>query len=404
MATSWGQRRALGKKYSIDPALLYELEKLERQYELAPGREALALNAEQFSKSQALSAEQFSKNLEYNTEQANLNRAEREEANRQAGKSSMIGTAGNVLTTAATLRAMTKEKGEPFFGKWGGSKPADGTVSWTQSTPEQIQATYPKTVTPATTDMATSTTGMGVGSAGAEGFVPGVTGVESAATAGSEGFVPGVTGVETTGGSTVGSTVSSVAGPVAIVTAAEGVKGSYGALAKGWEQKDFGEKARSAPVAATNLWPFEQMGGTGRDFFKEAGRIEQQLMSPIDAILGIDNPGGAGNIFGIRNDGGTVICTELHRQGIMSDEIFEADKAFGKRQDLETLKGYHSWAIPLSNLMRKSKLVTWIITPIAMAWADNMAGKPNVLGVFLNKIGIPICRFIGKRSLEVAHG
>jgi len=48
--------------------------------------------------------------------------------------------------------------------------------------------------------------------------------------------------------------------------------------------------------------------------------------------------------------------------------------------------------------------VTAIIAPIALAWAEDMAGKPNRFGAFLNKIGVPVCRFIGSRILEVSHG
>jgi len=64
--------------------------------------------------------------------------------------------------------------------------------------------------------------------------------------------------------------------------------------------------------------------------------------------------------------------------------------------------GYHSWGILLAGLMQKSKLVTWIIKPIALAWAENMAymegvtNKRNLFGAVIHSIGMPLCRAIGR--------
>lgn len=93
MATSWGQRRALGRRYSQDPALAMELERLEKEYALIPSREARLLERERLSQQQS----------QY-------------DQNRQDAKlSGITGTVANVGTTAAMMRAMTKAPGEPFF-------------------------------------------------------------------------------------------------------------------------------------------------------------------------------------------------------------------------------------------------------------------------------------------------
>lgn len=99
MGTSWGQRKALGKRYGQDPALLMELERLQKEYDLAPGREARALQASQFDRSLAQQQSQF------DTNQAN------------AASAGQAGTAVNLATNAAMIRALTMEKGEPFFGR-----------------------------------------------------------------------------------------------------------------------------------------------------------------------------------------------------------------------------------------------------------------------------------------------
>ncbi len=59
MPVSWGQRKVLGRRYSYDPALAYELARLQNEYNLAPGREARGMQASQFTQSQEQQAGQF---------------------------------------------------------------------------------------------------------------------------------------------------------------------------------------------------------------------------------------------------------------------------------------------------------------------------------------------------------
>jgi len=101
----------------------------------------------------------------------------------------------------------------------------------------------------------------------------------------------------------------------------------------------------------------------------------------------------------------TVICTELHRQGFMPDEIREADEEFGRMISMtspETMIGYHYWAIPIVNLMRKSSLFSRIVWFVAKHWAYQMAyemgtvSKGNPVGKVLMGLGILISKSIGK--------
>ena len=103
--------------------------------------------------------------------------------------------------------------------------------------------------------------------------------------------------------------------------------------------------------------------------------------------------------------GGTVICTELHRQGFMSDEIREADERFGRMISAtspETMLGYYYWSIPIVNLMQKSRLFTKIVWVVARPWAYHMAyemgtlEKDNLLGKILMKVGGFVSKTIGK--------
>lgn len=106
--------------------------------------------------------------------------------------------------------------------------------------------------------------------------------------------------------------------------------------------------------------------------------------------------------------GGKVLCTELHRQGLLDRNILEADLKQTRNYSLEVRTGYLSWGTPLSKLMRKSKTLTYALKPFIKSWAYHMAYKEgvhnrfNLLGYILELIGIPICFGIGfiKKSLK----
>ena len=65
-----------------------------------------------------------------------------------------------------------------------------------------------------------------------------------------------------------------------------------------------------------------------------------------------------------------------------------------------TRNGYLIWANPLVRLMRKSKLVTNMVKPVASAWAEEMAyrasnvGNGNKFGAALFYLA-PICTGLG---------
>jgi hypothetical protein len=102
---------------------------------------------------------------------------------------------------------------------------------------------------------------------------------------------------------------------------------------------------------------------------------------------------------------GTVICTELKRQGLLSSKVLEADELFGKqirklRPDI--YKGYLRFAKPIVRWMKKSKLITKIVSWFAIPWAESMAYimgyklKDNKFGRVIMWIGIRLCEFLGR--------
>lgn len=121
---------------------------------------------------------------------------------------------------------------------------------------------------------------------------------------------------------------------------------------------------------------------------------------PIGGVIG----GIAGGLVGAVK--GTVICSELHRQGFMSDEIRNLDAEYGGTIDREAYLGYWMLATPIVEKMRKSKLFTHLVAPFGLAAANEMAHriKPEIKGSLLGKVildlGMPLCRRYFKYRIE----
>jgi len=94
---------------------------------------------------------------------------------------------------------------------------------------------------------------------------------------------------------------------------------------------------------------------------------------------------------------GTVICTELLRQGLMSKELYQAAHEYEPFSQT-SYAGYHYWAKPVVKLMHKNKTVTNFFRPLATAWCIEMAHH-------INPDKCTKRSFLGKciRSLEPVH-
>jgi len=127
------------------------------------------------------------------------------------------------------------------------------------------------------------------------------------------------------------------------------------------------------------------------------GPLGALTVGPLDVITGgfISKALGGG--------GGTVICTELYRQGYLSDAMLKLDAEFGSTVDNQTYRGYRKMADPIVKLMQKSKAFTWIVSRFALPWAEEMAHivRPKIFngnrfGRLIMKIGLPLCKWVGK--------
>lgn len=127
--------------------------------------------------------------------------------------------------------------------------------------------------------------------------------------------------------------------------------------------------------------------------------------------IGGSAPGGEGGAPGNSGDGGggggggggsSVICSELRRQGLMDDLIWAADERFGHAQTRAVRDGYRCWAQYIARGMKRSPLLTRIVSRLAIPWAYEMAylmgarSSGSLLGRALMFAGLPFCAFLGK--------
>jgi hypothetical protein len=120
--------------------------------------------------------------------------------------------------------------------------------------------------------------------------------------------------------------------------------------------------------------------------------------------------------------GGKIICTKLHELGLMSEEIYLADQAFGAeliRTNPNIYNGYRAWAEIVVDWMNGGgpKMMPWMTDEqfsvaikkwsitwaqdIATPWAEEMAFKMgkketgSLTGRMITAAGIPICKAVG---------
>lgn len=172
-----------------------------------------------------------------------------------------------------------------------------------------------------------------------------------------------------------------------------------------------------------NLWASSMMLGAekpaqqlGNWITGTLGETATQAIDPIGALAtGADVGDVAKSVLdpiGITDSGETVICTELHRQGLLDDEAYAADSSFGRTLPQEVMAGYQSWGIPIARAMRASRIVTRMVRCLThhtikeMAHRSNPTRNGSAIGSTVLTVGIPICGFIGRfmKKSEVCYG
>lgn len=135
------------------------------------------------------------------------------------------------------------------------------------------------------------------------------------------------------------------------------------------------------------------------------GRLKaEETGEPDDVLETLDN---WFNVGDGSEDDGTVICTELHRQGYMADDIYKLDADYRRMIGDEVYVGYRKMADPVVRLMKKSAAFTWAVSKLALPWALEMAHvvahkkyKGHWLGKVIMTLGIPLCKKIGQMIIS----
>lgn len=129
-----------------------------------------------------------------------------------------------------------------------------------------------------------------------------------------------------------------------------------------------------------------------------------QVLNPVYSVAG-DVVQGAGNAVqdlasSISDAAGTVICTELNRQGLLSDTLYAAYAR--KLADINpvTMRGYHLWAKPVVRAMQHgawySKVLVALAKPFVLGRAAHITGSFSLAGLATVYIGEPVCYVLGK--------
>jgi hypothetical protein len=116
---------------------------------------------------------------------------------------------------------------------------------------------------------------------------------------------------------------------------------------------------------------------------------------------------------GSGDDSGTVICTELHRQGLIDTDFYHAEAKYGYSLPIEIIEGYRAWATQIVRLMRKSDILTRIVhffaQPVLNEMAHRADGKftSSLIGRGALFMALPICSVIGRlrsvRNVKYAY-
>jgi len=311
---------------------------------------------------------------------------------REAGAARLRGIA-DIGKGIFSTQSLAKEAGVPQFGP----------ISLARTAGEKLGFIDPKVVASSPSLSSTGSTVGGSSTERAGGVTQRLAGTvvspsvataggalaeEAASRAGAEAGALVTQGV-TEGTPTAVDTFLSGAG-TALTTAGAGIGANFLAQEFGANQElsNFvGGAASGAVVGASSA-------ALGTQFGAFAG--------PVGAVIGGVIGLVAGEIF---ED--TVICTELNRQGILSDSLYKVDKEFVSQNiDVATYVGYRLWAGYIVKAMQSSKLISKMVGWFIVPWAKQAGSivdsniKGTLLGRTMMKVGIPVCRYMGERKIK----
>lgn len=146
---------------------------------------------------------------------------------------------------------------------------------------------------------------------------------------------------------------------------------------------DLGQAAKEKAIVLQSGLGFAQMGAA------ERGAKLQADASAAAAASSKQASGGGGL---------SVVCTELHRQGLITTKVWNNNTEVGKytyENARYNYKGYLTWGLPIAKLMKKSKLATSILSPIMIPWVRHLGGESSVFNRAVYETLMVYTRFCG---------
>lgn len=96
---------------------------------------------------------------------------------------------------------------------------------------------------------------------------------------------------------------------------------------------------------------------------------------------------------------GTHLCTLAYEYGVLTEEMWQADREYGRTVDPFVYAGYSLWAEPFAAWLRCDTFFARFMRPIVLAivarWARFMAHGEGWTGFIIHALGAPLCRLLG---------
>jgi hypothetical protein len=158
------------------------------------------------------------------------------------------------------------------------------------------------------------------------------------------------------------------------------------------------------------------MGANASAVTAASGAVAATQTGTSTNVTGRSNSNSASNTY---NDStqvgggasvGTVICTQLYRDGLLSEEVYLADNLYVREHiSPAAVNGYRFWAVPFVYAMRKYPLVYAIGKYFGLKWSYHCAShylpnvKPNLIGKLMLALGVPIVFCLGSVIPDVEY-
>lgn len=106
-----------------------------------------------------------------------------------------------------------------------------------------------------------------------------------------------------------------------------------------------------------------------------------------------------------QSSGISVVCTELHSQGVIDTQVWRDSEAWGAymgKTDREFMKAYWAIGIPTVKLMQRSKIASAVLGPIFKQGFEYLGGKRTMLSKAGFLLGVGLCE-ISRQVLRLKN-